>query len=100
MRTTSTPEMAALRRRFGDNLIVQRGRSDLSQADVAERSGLHLTEIGLLERGHRLPRLDTIVRLAGAIEVEPCELFAGMKWRRDPESPDTGRYGDGERGSR
>lgn len=65
MRTTSTPEMAALRRRFGDNLIVQRGRMDLSQADVSLRSGVHLTEISLLERGLRLPRLDTVVRLAG-----------------------------------
>ncbi|HVY78866.1 MAG TPA: helix-turn-helix transcriptional regulator [Solirubrobacterales bacterium] len=85
MRSTNTPELAALRSRFGDNLVLRRGRSDLSQADVAERSGLHVTEISLLERGYRIPRLDTIVKLAGAIEIEPCELFTGMSWRIDLE---------------
>jgi transcriptional regulator with XRE-family HTH domain len=70
-----------LNQRFAENLILLRARSDLSQQQTAERSGLHQTEISLLERGLRLPRLDTIVKLAGAIEAEPCELFAGMAWR-------------------
>lgn len=72
---------ADLNRRFAENLIVLRRRSDLSQVVTAERSGLHITQISLLERGLRLPRLDTIVKLGGALEVEPCELLAGMAWR-------------------
>jgi transcriptional regulator with XRE-family HTH domain len=73
--------MSPLSQRFAENLILLRARSDLSQQMTAERSGLHQTEVSLLERGLRLPQLDTIVKLSGAIEVEPCELFAGMAWR-------------------
>ena len=79
-RSQRSPDVA-LNRRFAENLILLRARSDLSQQQTAERSGLHQTEISLLERGLRLPRLDTIVKLSGAVEAEPCELFAGMAWR-------------------
>ncbi len=77
----STHALNGLRRRFGENLIRLRSRVDLSQEEAAERAGLHRTEISLLERGLRLPRLDTIVRLAGAVEAEPCELLTGMVYR-------------------
>lgn len=77
----STHALNGLRRRFGENLIRLRNRVDLSQEETAERAGLHKTEISLLERGLRLPRLDTIVKLAGAIEAEPCELLTGMVYR-------------------
>jgi transcriptional regulator with XRE-family HTH domain len=77
----STQALNGLRRRFGENLIRLRSRGDFSQEEVGERAGLHRTEISLLERGLRLPRLDTIVRLAGAVKAEPCELLAGMAYR-------------------
>lgn len=75
------PQAAALGRRFGENLVVARGRVDLGQIAAAERAGLHRTQLSQLERGLRLPRLDTIVKLAGAVEVKPCELLTGMNWR-------------------
>lgn len=77
----STHTLNGLRRRFGENLIRLRSRVDLSQEETAERAGLHKTEISLLERGLRLPRLDTVIKLAGAIEAEPCELLTGMVYR-------------------
>lgn len=76
----STQALNGLRKRFGENLIRLRNRVDLSQAETAKRAGLHITEVSLLERGLRLPRLNTIVKLAGAIEAEPCELLTGMAW--------------------
>jgi transcriptional regulator with XRE-family HTH domain len=79
--TARKTEAAGLKQRFAENLILARGRVDLSQEKTAERSGLHQTEISLLERGLRVPRLDTIVKLAGAVEAEACELLAGMAWR-------------------
>jgi transcriptional regulator with XRE-family HTH domain len=85
-----TQAVSRVKGRFAENLILLRSRVGLSQGKTALRAGLHLTEISLLERGLRLPRLDTIVKLAGAVEVEPCELLARMAWR--PES-DIGRAG-------
>jgi transcriptional regulator with XRE-family HTH domain len=43
-------------------------------------TALHRTEIGLLERGEREPRLSTIVKLAGALEVPLHELIGDIGW--------------------
>ncbi|HET9153154.1 MAG TPA: helix-turn-helix transcriptional regulator [Solirubrobacterales bacterium] len=74
----------AVGRRFGENLVEMRGRAGLSQIGTAERAGLDRTEINLLEHGQRVPRLDTIVKLAGAVEVQPCALLKGLAWELDP----------------
>ena len=87
-----TQEVFDLKQRFADNLILLRSRVDLSQERTAERAGLHKTELSLLERGLRLPRLDTLVKLAGAIEVEPCELLMGMAWRLGSNAEQSGAY--------
>jgi transcriptional regulator with XRE-family HTH domain len=70
-------------RRFAKNLVALRRSSDLSQEKVAKLAGLHRTEISLLERSLRVPRLNTIVRLAGGVDREPCELLEGLAWRLD-----------------
>jgi transcriptional regulator with XRE-family HTH domain len=51
----------------------------MAQEALAERTGLHRTEIGLLERGARIPRIDTLLRLAVALSVEPSELLKGIQ---------------------
>lgn len=87
-----TQEVLDLKQRFADNLILLRSRVDLSQEETAERAGLHKTELSLLERGLRLPRLDTLIKLSGAIEVESCELLAGMSWRLRSNAGQRGAY--------
>jgi transcriptional regulator with XRE-family HTH domain len=72
--------MATLCDQFAANLIAARREKGLSQNQVASRSGLHRTEISLLERGGREPRLSTIVKLAGALEVPPEALCVGIAW--------------------
>lgn len=66
--------------RFGGNLRRIRKRSGLSQEALAMRASLHRTHIGLLERAERMPRVDTVVKLAGALGVEAEDLLAGMVW--------------------
>ena len=51
--------------------------------EIAERSGLHRTQISLLERGLRVPQLDTIVQIAAGVEAEPRDLLVGMAWKID-----------------
>ena len=65
---------------FGENLVLQRRRARLSQEEVAFRASLHRTEIGMLERGLRLARIDTVVKLAGALEIDAGLLFNGLAW--------------------
>lgn len=70
--------------RLGRNVVDLREKRDLTQAATAERAGLDRTEVSLIERGKRVPRLATIVKLAGALQVEPCALLEGMAWKLDP----------------
>jgi DNA-binding XRE family transcriptional regulator len=85
VRTIKAAEAAdEVRRLFGKNLIEMRLGVGLSQEGTAERAGLHRTEVALIEAGERLPRLDTIVKLAGAVEIEPCGLLLGMAIQLDP----------------
>ncbi len=47
----------------------------MSQQALAFACRLHRTEISLLERAAREPRLSTIVRLARALDVPPSALL-------------------------
>ena len=64
--------------RFAENLRRHRLDAGLSQEGLARVCRLHRTEISLLERGAREPRLSTIVRLADALGVPPAVLLDGV----------------------
>lgn len=66
--------------RFGENLRRVRRRECLSQEELAVRASLHRTEIGKLENGERVPRIDTLIRLANSMAVPPGELLDGIDW--------------------
>ncbi|MGN6217248.1 MAG: helix-turn-helix domain-containing protein [Solirubrobacterales bacterium] len=74
------PQATGDSRAFGRNLVRLRKRAGLSQEGAADRAGLHRTHVAMIEAGQRLPRLDTIVKLGGAVGVKPCELLAGLAW--------------------
>lgn len=68
-----------IRTQFAENLRAQRERSGLSQEALAEACDLHRTEISLLERCKRSPRLETLVILARGLELSsPGELLKGI----------------------
>jgi transcriptional regulator with XRE-family HTH domain len=75
--------------RFGLNLRRSRRRAGLSQGDLAELLGVSRAAISPLERGLRLPRIDTILKFVAGMNVSPCVLLEGMEWR-------PGRYVDGD----
>jgi len=68
------------RERFALNLREVRTERKISQEELGNRTDLHRTEISLLERGQREPRLGTIVKLASALEASPEELCTGVTW--------------------
>ena len=67
------------RERFARNLRAERERRGLSQEALGHVCGLHRTEISLLERAGRDPRLSTIVKVARALRVPPASLFDGIQ---------------------
>jgi len=67
--------------RFGRNLARARRRAGVSQEELCSLSSIHRTEVSQLERGLRVPRIDTLVKLRDGLGVETDELLAGIRWR-------------------
>ncbi len=61
--------------RFGKVIRRRRRELDLSQEQLAERSGLHRNYISGIENGECNPSLKNIVRLAAALEISVSDLF-------------------------
>jgi transcriptional regulator with XRE-family HTH domain len=83
-------DRAAFAKHFGDNLARRRQLAGLSQEELGFRADLHRSAVGQLERGERVPRADTIVRLAGVLGMAPGDLLAGLEW--EPISYMAGGY--------
>jgi transcriptional regulator with XRE-family HTH domain len=66
--------------RFAANLRRIRNKAGVSQEELARRCDLHRTEISLLERAGREPRLGTIAKLAGSLGTTPAVLCEGISW--------------------
>lgn len=77
--------------RVSDNLRIARVRQRMTQELLARRAGLHRTEIGKLENSERLPRLDTAVKLATALEIPLDQLVDGVTWE-PPQRWGRGRF--------
>jgi transcriptional regulator with XRE-family HTH domain len=67
-------------KKFGRNLWFHRRKVGLSQEELADRASVHRTAIGMLEKGARLPGVDTMIRLYTALSVPPTQLLVGIEW--------------------
>jgi transcriptional regulator with XRE-family HTH domain len=54
------------------------------------RASLHRTAVSYIERGARIPRIDTAAKLAAVIGVDPGDLFDGIAW--EPGNIRLGRF--------
>lgn len=75
----------AVAQRFSENLNRAREQAGLTQEALAQAAEIHRTQIGELLRGNQLPRLDTLLKLAGALNVEPAALLDGLSF--EPSEP-------------
>jgi transcriptional regulator with XRE-family HTH domain len=66
--------------RIGRNLWRARRRAGLSQEELGALCSLHRTEIGHLEQGRRIPRVDTLMKIAATLEVGVEHLLRGIEW--------------------
>lgn len=71
----SVPNKEQIRRRFGDAIRERRRELGLSQEKLADRAQLHRTYVADVERGNRNPSLESITRIAGALDLKPSELL-------------------------
>src|ERR1700747_3309498 len=60
---------------LGERLRTVREQKELSQGDVEKRSGLFRCYISRVENGHTVPAVETLEKLARALEVPMYQLF-------------------------
>ncbi|MFN0011742.1 MAG: helix-turn-helix domain-containing protein [Phycisphaerales bacterium] len=66
---------------FGVRVRELRTARGLSQEALANKARLHRTAISFIERAERSATLETIEKLARALEVEPSELMPKLRRR-------------------
>ncbi len=70
--------------RIAEQVIGQRRARGLSQKELAELTGTTQSAIARLESGGRPPRIDTLLRIAEALD---CELIIDLRPRTQPRGP-------------
>jgi transcriptional regulator with XRE-family HTH domain len=68
-------KMGNIRETFARNLRENRRKSGLTQAQLAEKAEVSTHYIALIELARNIPKVETIERLAKALNVEIYELF-------------------------
>lgn len=72
--------MTGVAEHLAANLLRCRRHAYISQEELAARASLHRTEIGKLECAERVPRIDTLIKLAGALGIPAEQLLEGLIW--------------------
>ena len=80
-RVAGEPEEGWFFAAIADQVAEQRHARDLSQQELAELCGTTQSAIARFERGGRPPRIDTLLRMAHALD---CELIVQFHPRTRP----------------
>ena len=70
--------MAIDQKSLGKSIQRCRQELDLTQAEAAERAGLDTTYFSQIERGVKLPSLNTLVNISEALQITP-DVLLGLK---------------------
>src|SRR5438094_8234020 len=77
-RVAGAPEEGWFFARIAEQVVDQRRARDLSQQELAELCGTTQSAIARFEQGGRPPRIDTLLRIAEALD---CELIVEFRPR-------------------
>jgi transcriptional regulator with XRE-family HTH domain len=70
---------------ISDRLCELREEKKLSQGDIEDRSGLLRSYLSRVENGHTVPSLETLEKLAAALEIPLYQLmYEGNETPRPP----------------
>jgi len=79
---------------IADRLRALREQKNLSQGDIEKRTGLLRCYISRVENGHTVPAIETLEKMARAMEVPLYQLFYDGEEPPKPPTLPRGKTGD------
>ena len=77
---------------IGEVIKTYRAQRGLSQGDIERRTGLLRCYLSRVENGHTVPSLETLAKIAEAMDISLADFFPGTETPRDKRDPeDAGR---------
>lgn len=62
-------------KKLGKNIKIARVKRELSQEKAAEKAGISLVSFGAIENGKTSPKVETVAKIARALEIDLHLLF-------------------------
>jgi len=79
---------------ISDRLRAIREEKDLSQGEIEERTGLKRCYVSRVENGHTVPGIETLEKMARALEIPMYQLFYDGEAPPQIPTPAEGMSGD------
>jgi transcriptional regulator with XRE-family HTH domain len=73
--------------KIGTTIRDYRLEKGLSQGDIEKRTGLLRCYLSRVENGHTVPSLDTLTKIAQALELPLAQFFADNESRNEAAAP-------------
>ncbi len=71
---------------IGEVIRSYRGQRGLSQGDIERRTGLLRCYLSRVENGHTVPSLETLAKIAEAMDIGLADFFPGTETPRDRDT--------------
>jgi transcriptional regulator with XRE-family HTH domain len=71
---------------IGQVIRAYRGERGLSQGDIERRTGLLRCYLSRVENGHTVPSLETLAKIADAMDISLAEFFPGSETPHDRDT--------------
>src|SRR5437899_6607790 len=71
---------------IGEVIKTYRSQRGLSQGDIERRTGLLRCYLSRVENGHTVPSLETLAKIAEAMDISLAEFFPGAETPRDRDT--------------
>ncbi len=68
--------MKSISRNIGSTIRDYRLQKGMSQGDIEKRTGLLRCYLSRVENGHTVPSLETLQKIAGALDLQLSQFFA------------------------
>ena len=79
----AVPPPESLSRNIGTTIRAYRLQKGMSQGDIEKRTGLLRCYLSRVENGHTVPSLETLQKIARALDLQLSEFFAEDRVAKD-----------------